>query len=582
MKRKNTLWSLVLALVMVLGVFAPLSALASSTETSEDPKEIEVVVHKILMDEFGDHDVNKEYDPAKGIAKQEIGTWFGHNAKEIGDVAFVAIKKGEKGYDNFQQLTKEEQGKIYDDAADGYKGKTTADGFPLKLASPGEYNIYEVKSRSTYVGVEGENKDKILAEQLAVPVKLKLPDHARTASGTVNKIHVYPKNTEDKPEVNKYVVKNKKDVDKASFDMTKEHTWAIEAKIPTGFKDYQRFELVDTLDKALSYVKGQADAGTITVKVGTKPNDVFTEETSAEAKLIKGTDYTIIEPTETKGGTFKVALTNAGIQKLAKLETDKGDAKNQAGFEGKLLRVEFKSTINEDAIMGKPIPNNVELKYGHTPDANGSTKPKNPPTVETGGKRFLKYDSDNETRKLAGAKFVVKNANDEYLFEDKNGNYVWEKVDNATPEKLKKLTKDGKEASTPEPDKYLKVLTSGADGAFEIKGLEYGIVKSGDKYVAEGRDYWLREIEAPVVDGIKYALKDGEIKFTVDDKSYYKDPSKIELGTTAGDADPLKIDNKKITIPQTGGMGTMIFMVAGLALMGGAFIAMRKRSAEQA
>lgn len=566
MKRKNTLWSLVLALVMVLGVFAPLSALADNANEpgdgkSTDPTEIEVVVHKILMDKFDGHDVNKEYEPAKGI--QDIKTFFGNKAKEIGDVAFVAIKKGETGYDNFQQLSKEEQGKIYDDAAAGYKGTTNAtNGLTLKLVSPGEYHIYEVKSRSTYVGDGTENDKKILAEQLAVPVKLKLPDHARTASGTVNKIHVYPKNTEDKPEVNKYVVKDKKDLAKASFDMTKEHTWAIEAKIPTGFKDYQRFELVDTLDKALSYVKGQADAGTITVQVGTKTSDKF-EEVSPKVDLTKGTDYTITEPTETKGGIFKVALTNAGIQKLAKLEKDKGDAKNQAGFEGKLLRVEFKTTINEDAIMGKPIPNNVELKYGHTPDANGSTKPKNPPTVETGGKKFLKYDSGNETRKLAGAKFVVKNADGKYLAEEGSGEnkkYVWKEVADNKVETLKKAG--------------LKVLTSDTDGKFEIKGLEYDI--------ENGTDYWLKEIEAPTVtvEGktIKYALKDDDIKFTVNKTSYYTNPT--EANPT--EADPQKVDNKEITIPQTGGMGTMIFMVAGLALMGGAFIAMRKRSAEQA
>lgn len=45
MKRKNTIWSLVLALVMVLGVIAPLGALAAS-----DAKETKTVtLHKLMM-----------------------------------------------------------------------------------------------------------------------------------------------------------------------------------------------------------------------------------------------------------------------------------------------------------------------------------------------------------------------------------------------------------------------------------------------------------------------------------------------------------------------------------------------------
>ena len=70
MKRKNTLWSLVLALVMVLGVIAPLSALANNANEPADPKETigtidvqndtsktkpdstTVVVHKLQSDSY--------------------------------------------------------------------------------------------------------------------------------------------------------------------------------------------------------------------------------------------------------------------------------------------------------------------------------------------------------------------------------------------------------------------------------------------------------------------------------------------------------------------------------------------------
>ncbi|WP_079255267.1 LPXTG cell wall anchor domain-containing protein [Streptococcus suis] len=43
-----------------------------------------------------------------------------------------------------------------------------------------------------------------------------------------------------------------------------------------------------------------------------------------------------------------------------------------------------------------------------------------------------------------------------------------------------------------------------------------------------------------------------------------------------------QVKNKKITIPQTGGIGTLIFTVVGLSTMVFAFIAMKKRQAEEA
>ena len=525
MKRKNTLWSLVLALVMVLGVFAPLSALAAQTG---EAKEITVNVHKILMSKaaLDKHDVNKTYKPSEGIAN--IGDFFGDkDAKEIEGVYFVALKEGHANYDNFDELTKEQQKAVVDGVAENMKGLTGANGqLALKLQSPGKYKIYEVKSLSTYSGATQEDK-AMLAEQKAVPVKLDLPDHARTENGIADAIHVYPKNTEDKPTVDKFVVKDGKDVKEATFDKDEEHTWAIPATIPTGFKDYEVFKLTDKIDARLSYKAGQK------VKV-TVPD-------KTDIKLEENTDYTVTAPTEEKGGTLVIEFTKAGIQKLA-------------AAEGLKVRAEFVTTINEDADMSVNIPNDVTLEYGHNPDSTGKTKPGENPRVYTGGKKFIKIDSSQNNKALKDAKFVVQRADGQYLVE-KNGEYSWKEIPNAKPADLAK-------------DTDLKVLTSGEDGPFEITGLKY------DR--PNGTKYKLVEVAAPA----NYALLDDPIEFTVDDKSYNATPAQGDAAAVP--ADPQKVDNKPLTIPQTGGIGTMIFMVAGLALMGGAFIAMRKRSAEQA
>lgn len=521
MKKMRKLMSLFLAFALVLGFTAPLGALASQTPGGETPTDIKVNVHKILMSkaDLDKHDTTKEYRPDKGIAN--IEEFFGASATEIEGVYFVALKEGHANYDDFESLTKEQKKDVVDAAGDTMKGLTGVNGqLALTLQSPGKYKIYEVKSLSTYNGATAEEK-RMLAEKKAVPVVLDLPNHARTEDGIAKEIHVYPKNTDDKPDVDKKVVKDGKDVKEASFDKDEEHTWAIEATIPTGFKDYEVFELTDVLEKALTYKPGQ----TVSVKV--KDNTTITLE--------ENTDYTVTAPTETEGGTLKVALTKAGITKLAAVE-------------GSTLRVEFVTTINDNAVMSKNIPNTVTLKYGHNPDSTGTTKPGENPRVYTGGKKFVKIDSDKNDVKLKGAQFVIKDANGKYLVE-KDGKYSWKDVDSTKPADLVK-------------DKDLKVITSGEDGTFEIKGLEY--------VRPDGTKYFLQEIKAPE----KYALLDKEIPFTVNDTSYYKDATAIDLV----DADPQKVDNKKITIPETGGMGTIAFIVVGLALMTGAFVAIRRRS----
>ena len=77
----------------------------------------------------------------------------------------------------------------------------------------------------------------------------------------------------------------------------------------------------------------------------------------------------------------------------------------------------------------------------------------------------------------------------------------------------------------------------------------------------------------------KYALPtNNEFEFTVNDTSYYKDANAEQLV----DADPQNVDNKPITIPQTGGIGTIIFTAIGLAIMASAIIAIKKRQATEA
>lgn len=108
---------------------------------------------------------------------------------------------------------------------------------------------------------------------------------------------------------------------------------------------------------------------------------------------------------------------------------------------------------------------------------------------------------------------------------------------------------------------------SNEKGQFEVTGLAYG-------------DYQVVEYKAPY----GYNLpNDREIAwFTVEDGSYssgtvvYEDTDPVVDNVMGSDA--VRLDNKEITIPQTGGIGTVIFVVAGLAIMAFAVIAMRRNN----
>lgn len=113
------------------------------------------------------------------------------------------------------------------------------------------------------------------------------------------------------------------------------------------------------------------------------------------------------------------------------------------------------------------------------------------------------------------------------------------------------------------------VLTSDEQGRFEISGLAYA------------KDYALEEKTAP--EGYaKLDAKEEQLKFEVKEGSYSTEGVNINYNEADETNSAQQIKNKKVTIPQTGGIGSLIFIVAGLALMGVAFVAMKRRNTVEA
>ena len=126
---------------------------------------------------------------------------------------------------------------------------------------------------------------------------------------------------------------------------------------------------------------------------------------------------------------------------------------------------------------------------------------------------------------------------------------------------------DGFTADAKDAQGVLK-LTSNELGQFEIAGLKPG-------------QYTLVEVKAPkdYVDADKATLEFG---FTIGQDGE-QNPKDIDFGIKDDNKadNAQKIVNKKVSIPQTGGIGSIIFVVAGLMIMGLAAYKM-KANKEQA
>lgn len=386
MKRKNTIWSLVLALVMVLGVIAPLSALASSTGTTEtEPKTITVNVHKILMSKkiLKEHDMDKKYDPTKAMTEDDLNKFFNPKGqdskdpnyadykdevvKQIDGVYFVAIKEGEDHYADFDKLSAKAQEEAVKKIADGRKGLTSGGGVvAFVLDNNANYKIYEVKSLSTYKG----DKKELLADQKAVPISLELPKHARTATGVASEIHVYPKNTQNKPQIDK--------------NFKSDNT--LEARDEAGNKhlkdgaNYDNYEAEKAKAKAkigdnIPYeVKTKIEAGSSYERLVW--NDIMTNGLTFNTE--EGKDYSLKITADNNSGItftaadydlqkddngFRLALTEAGLTKIKNVTQpeDRNAAKDVE------ITLTYSAKVNASAKADIAEKNNVTLEYGHKP-----------------------------------------------------------------------------------------------------------------------------------------------------------------------------------------------------------------------
>lgn len=602
---KKRFLSLMLALAMIVGVFTPLLSSANEPDNKETvgkinadqisttkPGSTDVVVHKLKADAYDSKKVPAKHNGGELTKEQlkELGT----NVEELDGVEFTVYKLKDaaqletfyKNPENYK--TKEQVAKV--EGVIEKEAKTTANkqGVTFTLTEDGYYWFVESK------------KPETVSSSLAVPFGISIPltnvteikdnDNKTHDAGTVylKKVHVYPKNTTgDLPKVDKDV--NELKQKKANFKEGDPVTWFITGDIPANLKEYKTYYLTDKLDSKLTYVGNpKVLYGTYADKKALKAEKNTIDGNTHKTGILPASYYTLTQPTENaKGGDLKLELTEAGRKALY--------AAPEQGQKAHKLYFYFETKINEDAIMGQDIENDVTLKFINTPDGDKEKEehPAEKPRVNTGGKKFKKVIKDTETP-LEDAVFTIKHQKDGTEPTDYNtlADLKWTddliKANEAAIKAGKFATKDAtKDIYTatsannlPQKDQTI-YLRSDKNGEFEIKGLEYSSYTpqewNGQKLVdmTEVKNYYaLKEVKAPA----DYALIEKPQKFTIAANTYYKDPTKTELVA----ADPDKIENKKLTIPQTGGIGTIIFTAIGLAIMASAVIAIKKRQATEA
>lgn len=280
------------------------------------------------------------------------------------------------------------------------------------------------------------------------------------------------------------------------------------------------FNFKDTLSKGLTF--NQVDS----VKVG-------------DTTLTKGTDYTVTTPTASNNNTLTVAM--------------KDFKTKQQVNAGKKITVTYTATLNKDAVVGGAgNVNSATIQYSNNPSTNG-TGESEPSKVRvfTYGFTVDKYTGDQYTdaaTRLAGAKFTLAPKNGDPM------SFVQVNAGSATANAVYRVAKAGETGTT--------TITTPENGKVDFQGLKNG-------------EYTLTETEAPAgynklasaigvkVDGRNDGTDNTDATVTI---TYNNDNGSVYGEHASNGVIPVR-NKSGVTLPGTGGMGTIAFTVIGVLVI---------------
>lgn len=296
--------------------------------------------------------------------------------------------------------------------------------------------------------------------------------------------------------------------------------------------------------KNAEYTLTASTAGSTTNKVGTY---AIVDNMDNALSLIDNTVkvYFVKDSVETpaEDGDFTVESNYAykdatGIDATATFAVVATDALLQGDkfYNYDTIKVTFSAKVNADIAdkVTTDLPNTDGLYYGN--EGNFTYKPgNNTVNVATAGLDVTKVDGNTTSTKLAGAEFT--------LYKDSACT----------------------EAITVEGVTVKATTTTNGNDKFYYGKHEF--------YFTPGVDYFVKETKAPA----GYNINSTIFKVTAVAKAY------TAVGTVENGAATV-VKDYPVTVPQTGGMGTMMFYVGGAALIACAgvllFVLKRKKAAK--
>lgn len=407
--------------------------------------------------------------------------------------------------------------------------------------------------------------------------------------------------------------------------------YKIISRVPdmTGYEKYF-FVITDTMDKGLTFCDDPDDTKdlqdkllNIKVKIGNKNEKIGFEEitpTSDKASPFQ-TYYVDVKKSEETGETTLKIVFNNFIQYQRLVEQAKEIAEETKNKEDAIVDIiiTYPVTLNKDAdLSSKGNINNVDLIFSNNPNVksngkdgfpnepndepyeeDGTTIPKapvgkTPPSkvvTYTTGIKLIKVNGNGNA--LTGAKFSITGDKlseimvfqveefaevtdgvdvtaDQY-WKLKDGTYTktdpnnpgvdQREYDSLVTKYIKQKNTHTTEVKTNEQGKKTVELEVGTDGILVIQGLNAGI-------------YSIVETQAPV--GYNRLKKSIELEIQAEIEGQNTEAPVIKWTVSRNDADAEEVDqlyefqvvnHEGVTLPSSGGIGTTIFYILGVAFL---------------
>ncbi len=343
--------------------------------------------------------------------------------------------------------------------------------------------------------------------------------------------------------------------DSADYDIGDDVPFQLSGTLPQDYDRYDTYAFTfhDNQSTGLTFNK---ESVVVTVGAHTVVDGVpvITEHS------VQG-GYTVVTEGLSDGCTFEIVISDVKTLEVADGYTIQN---------GDTIIVRYTSELNNGAIIGSEgNPNEVYLEYSNNPNGEGTGKtPEDKVTVFTFELEVEKVDEEGNP--LPGAQFTLEKwiDGDDLTTEGETEDGYWKEI----------AVKDSPKADDPMP----KML-------FEFEGIDAGRYRLSETKTPAGYNtidpiYFVvtaeHDVESADPKLTKLLFAQANEMWEIQGKptaSFVPDMNRVGVVTTQ------VMNQKGVTLPETGGIGTTIFYVAGviLVIVAGVLLVTKKRMSKE-